>query len=209
MNSWRKYWKQAAAVVLAVLFSLTLCRAQDEERVRTLPQEIPHLQFMGTPIDGSPLPFIETLKDRGFSFIEQKGSVFILTGTFSGVPGCALGVNTKENFIWKVSVSFPTQPSWSAVKARYEKYKNSYIEKYQVKPESVEKLSPRFREGTGQEHWGFEDESSQWQSTFNVPDGFIILAIKYNRSQSNMFLVVEYVDKVNFLMKEQIDMEDI
>ena len=196
-----------AAVTALILCCCTFLRAQ--ETVRTLPAEIPHLQFMGFAIDGSPLPFIEGLKDRGFTFIERKGGVFILSGMFSGVPGCAVGVNTKDNFVWKVSISFPTQPSWSAVKARYEKYKASYQEKYQVRPESVEKLSSRFREGTGQEHWGFEDESSQWQSVFHLPDGFINLCIKYNRSVSNMYLVVEYVDKVNFLMKEQIDMEDL
>lgn len=196
------------AVVTALLLGCCAgVRAQDT--VRTLPAEIPHLQFMGFPIDGSPLPLIEGLKEKGFTFIEKKGNVFIMTGTFSGVQGCALGVNTKDSFVWKVSVSFPTQPSWSAVKARYEKYKSSYQEKYGMKPESVEKLSSRFREGTGQEHWGFEDESSQWQSVFYLADGFITLSVKYNRAVSNMYLVVEYVDKVNFLMKEQIDMEDI
>ena len=197
------------AVAAAFCLSGTALVAQDDGQFRTLPAEIPHLAFMGVPIDGSPLPMVEALKGKGFSFVEKTGAVFIMTGSFSGVPDCAVGISTKENFVWKVSVSFPTQQSWSAVKARYEKYKASYMEKYQVKPESYEKLSPRFREGTGQEHWGFEDESSQWRSVFNIPDGFITISIKYNRPQSNMFFVVEYVDKVNYLMKEQIDMEDI
>lgn len=197
-----------AAVLSAFLFG-SLLGAQEQVKERTLPEEIPHLAFMGISIDGSPLPFIEKLKDKGFTYIERKGNVFILTGTFSGVPDCAVGLNVKENFVWRVSVSFPTQQSWSAVKARYDKYKQSYMTKYEVTPEVTEKLSPRFREGSGQEHWGFEDESSQWKSVFSVPDGYITLQIKYNRSQSNMYLVVEYVDKVNYLMKEQIDMEDI
>ena len=197
-----------AAVLSAFLFG-SLLGAQEQVKERTLPEDIPHLAFMGIPIDGSPLPVIERLKDKGFTYIERKGNVFILTGTFSGVPDCAVGVNVKENFVWRGSVSFPTQQSWSAVKARYEKYKQSYMAKYEAKPEVTEKLSPRFREGSGQEHWGFEDESSVWKSVFSVPDGYITLQIKYNRSQSNMYLVVEYVDKVNYLMKEQIDMEDI
>ena len=197
-----------AAVLSAFLFG-SLLGAQEQVKERTLPEDIPHLAFMGIPIDGSPLPFIERLKEKGFTYIERKGNVFILTGTFSGVPDCAVGLNVKENFVWRVSVSFPTQQSWAAVKTRYDKYKQSYMTKYEVKPEVTEKLSPRFREGSGQEHWGFEDESSQWKSVFSVPDGYITLQIKYNRSQSNMYLVVEYVDKVNYLMKEQIDMEDI
>ena len=101
------------------------------------------------------------------------------------------------------------QPSWNSVKEMYNKFKNSYIDKYNTRPECTEKLSQRFREGTGQEQWGFEDDSSRWQSVFSLPEGFITLAIKYNRQQSNLYLVVDYVDRVNFLMKEAIDMEDI
>lgn len=183
--------------------------AQENAAYVSLPEIIPHLQFMGIPIEGSPAAYVESLRMKGFKYAEKKGPVHILTGTFAGVPGCAVGVTSKESFVWKVSVSFPTQPSWSAVKARYDKFKESYANKYQVKPESTEILSPRFKAGTGQEQWGFEDESSQWQSVFLVPDGFIVLAIKYNRTQSNLFLVVDYVDKINFLMKEQIDLEDI
>lgn len=181
--------------------------AQTEGTV--LPELIPHLQFMGLPIEGSPSAFVDGLKQKGFTYVERKGSVHVLTGQFAGQPGCAVGVSTKENFIWKVAVSFPCQASWPAMKAQYDKFKGNYTSKYQVQPESVEKLSARFREGTGQEQWGFEDESSRWQSTFYLEDGFILLAVRYNRSQSNLFLVVEYVDKVNFMVKEQIDMEDI
>lgn len=197
---------------LVILFAVPLCgvlRAQENTRLRTLPVEIPHFSFMGITIDGGPLPFVEAMKEKGFDFVDKRGNTFILTGTFSGVPNCAIGVNVMEDFVWKVTVSFPTQMSWPTIKAQYEKYKKSYTEKYETKPQSVEKLSPRFREGTGQEHWGFEDESSQWQSTFDVPNGFIILAVKYNRTQSNLFLVVDYVDKINYLIKEQIDMEDL
>ena len=199
-------------ICLAILVAVPLCselRAQETTRLRTLPVEIPHFSFMGIDIDGGPLPFVEALKEKGFEFVNKQGNIFILTGTFSGVQGCAVGVNVKDDFVWKVSVSFPTQMSWPAMKAQYEKYKKNYSEKYDTKPQSTEKLSPRFREGTGQEHWGFEDESSQWQSTFDVPNGFIILAVKYNRTQSNLYLVVDYVDKINYLIKEQIDMEDI
>lgn len=198
--------------IIALAAALALCGAalaQNDGRPRTLPAEITHFSFMGVPIDGSPLPFIEEMKGKGFNYVDKKGNVFILTGTFAGVPDCGLGVNVKENFVWKVSVSFPTQMSWPAVKAQYEKFKGSYAEKYGAAPECSEKLSSRYREGTGQEHWGFEDESSRWQSVFDVPDGFIILAVRYNRSQSNLFLVVDYVDKINYLMKEQIDLEDI
>lgn len=180
-----------------------------QETVRTLPVDIPHLRFMGMPIDGSPLGCIEYLKDKGFVFREQKGSIFIMTGRFSGQENCIVSITTKENFVWKTSVSFPTQPSWNSVKAEYERYKQSYTEKYQVRPECIENLIPRFREGTGQEHWGFEDDSSHWQSVFTLPDGFITLAIKFNRTNSMLYLVVDYVDKVNYIMKEQIDMEDI
>lgn len=197
---------------LIFLLAVPLCwtvSAQETGRPRTLPFEIPHFSFMGLPIDGGPLPYVESLKEKGFTFVNKTGNIFILTGTFAGVSDCAIGVNVKDDFIWKVSVSFPTQMSWPTIKAQYEKFKRNYAEKYETKPQSVERLSPRFREGTGQEHWGFEDESSQWQSTFDVPNGFIILAVRYNRTQSNLYLVVDYVDKVNYLMKEQIDFEDI
>ena len=153
-------------------------KAQDEQRQRTLPEDIPHLKFMGIPIEGSPLPIIEKLKG-------------------------------KDNFVWKVSVSFPVQQSWNAVKSMYEKFKTSYNEKYETRPECTEKLTQRFREGTGQEQWGFEDESSKWQSVFSLQEGFITLAVMYNRQTGNLFLVADYVDRVGYLMKVQIDMEDI
>ena len=200
--------RRSLVLVIVMLFSLfNVSFAQ--EPVRTLPLDIPHLKFMGMPIDGSPLGCIEYLKDKGFVFREQKGSIFIMTGRFSGQENCIVSITTKENFVWKTSVSFPTQPSWNSVKAEYERYKQSYTEKYQVRPECIENLIPRFREGTGQEHWGFEDDSSHWQSVFTLPEGFITLAIKFNRTNSMLYLVVDYVDKVNYIMKEQIDMEDI
>jgi hypothetical protein len=197
-------------LAFAGLFAFTSLDAQDApDGQRMLPEDVPHLKFMGIPVDGSPLPMLDKLQGKGFTYVDKKGGVFILTGTFSGVENCAVGLTTKENFVWKVSVSFPSQLSWNAVKAQYEKYKNSYIDKYQIRPEVTEKLSSRFREGTGQEHWGFEDQASTWQSVFYLPEGFITLAIMFNRQQSNLFLVVDYVDKVNYIMKEQIDMEDI
>ena len=117
-------------ICLAILVAVPLCselRAQETTRLRTLPVEIPHFSFMGIDIDGGPLPFVEALKEKGFEFVNKQGNIFILTGTFSGVQGCAVGVNVKDDFVWKVSVSFPTQMSWPAMKAQYEKYKKNYI----------------------------------------------------------------------------------
>lgn len=196
----------ATALLLGVA---SLSAQESEQRQRVLPEEIPHMNFMNIPIDGSPLPIIEKLRGRGFEYVKQEGNIFILTGTFAGQNNCAVSLTKKENFVWKIAVSFPTQPSWNSVKEMYNKFKNSYIDKYNTRPECTEKLSQRFREGTGQEQWGFEDDSSRWQSVFSLPEGFITLAIKYNRQQSNLYLVVDYVDRVNFLMKEAIDMEDI
>ena len=188
------------------MFAAAPLRAQEDIQ---LPEYIPHLLFMGIPIEGSPAAFVESLKQKGFNYVEKKGATYVLTGSFAGNANCAVGVTTKENFVWKVSVSFPTQQSWPAMKTMYEKFKESYTNKYKVKPETTEKLSPRFREGTGQEHWGFEDQSSVWRSVYYLDDGFITLSVQFNWSQSTLFLVAEYVDKVNFMMKEQIDLEDI
>lgn len=203
------FMRRMIAIIAGLLLACVWLDAQDEPRQRTLPEDIPHLKFMGIPIEGSPLPMIEKLKGKGFTFVEQKGTSFILTGTFAGYQNCAVGISVKDNFVWKVSVSFPVQQSWNAVKSMYEKFKTSYNEKYETRPECTEKLTQRFREGTGQEQWGFEDESSKWQSVFSLPEGFITLAVMYNRQSSNLFLVVDYVDRVGYLMKVQIDMEDI
>ena len=198
------------AVSAALLYGIDgYCQEEVPVVERMLPEEVVHLRFMGMPIDGSPLPCIEALKEKGFQFVDKTPNMFFLKGRFSGQDDCHVVLTTKEDFVWKVSVSFPSQQTWSAIRNQYDRYKQSYIDKYGVRPQCIEKLSPRFREGSGQEHWGFEDESSQWESIFDMREGFIVLSVRFNKSESQLFLFVEYVDRVNYLLKEQIDMEDI
>lgn len=183
---------------------------EDAGRNSPAKTEMKHLTFKGIPVDGTPEAFLLALKAKGFRVPQALPSGrFFATGEFAGEPDVLVLVSSKEFFVWKVTVLFPSKPSWAFVKEQYERFKRSYAEKFGVEPSCDEKLSPRYKEGSGNEVWGFESGDSRWRSTFHFPEGTVTLSVGFDNHDSKMHLVIDYVDYLNYIVKREYEISDL
>lgn len=165
-----------------------------------------HLQFKGIPIDGTIGCFGKSLVSKGF----RQASAVSFIGPFAGVEETVVVPCVFSEKVWKVCVLLPPHASWSAVKEEYLRFKDQLAWKYVVQPSIVkEVISLRYREGSGQEMWGFETASSIYRSIFEFPDGEIVLFVTYDKPSGGMRVCIEYVDRVNELLKQENDMMDL
>lgn len=170
------------------------------------PKELTHFLFKGIPIDGKPTDFGKKLEKNGFKPAVNGSYV----GDFAGTKDCRIHLSSFDDKVWKVCVSFPSQKTWSEVKGRYNKYKNWLSWKYVVTPSfNLEYLSPRFKEGSGNEVWGFENGQSTYRTAYSFSDGQILVHIRYDSSNTGMFVSLEYIDRLNSILKEEKDMMDL
>ena len=170
------------------------------------PKVLTHLSFKGIPIDGSMEAFSKGLVDAGYR--QAGGGVYV--GFFAGVENAAVVPVAFSGKVWKASVFLPALATWSGVKEQYRKFKDQFAWKYVVAPSVVkESLSMKYREGSGQEMWGFESGMSVYKTVFEFPDGQIVLYIAYDKASGGMRVCIDYIDRVNELLKEENDMKDL
>lgn len=170
-----------------------------------------HLRFKGLEVDGDSMTFLDELKFRGMRTVEGSKPPSV-RGIFAGVRDCVVSVygncGSWDN-VWKVSVSVPSREMWMAVKDDYNLFKRFYTEKFGVEPVVCEKLSQRFWEGSGNEKWGFEAGYSVWESAFAFPEGWVQIGIRFDNRDKRLFLRIDYIDRINLLLKEQFEKEDL
>ena len=177
---------------------------EDEPVMR--PQPIPHLKFKGIPLSGSPEVFGLQLVRKGYRNIQGLH----YSGPFAGVENAHLFVSCDEGSVWKVTVVFPPCHNWLDAKNLYAKFKNWIAWKYVTEPVMVrERLTPKFKEGCGQEAWGFEMGVSVYECTFDFAEGTIVPRIVYDKPSSGLSVCIDYIDRVNSIIKEEKDMEDL
>lgn len=168
-----------------------------------------HILFKGIPVDGGRIEFGAGLSSKGFTYFSSFDNEFY-KGNFAGIDDCCVVFYDKDDIVYMVSVAFPVQNTWVSVKNRYLKFKELLQDKYEVEPLLVtEKLSTSYPEGCGREVWGFESEMSTYESVFDVPGGNIDLSVKHDRSSSKLYVRIDYIDRINFIMKQQYEMDDI
>lgn len=190
--------------ILILLALLTAFTAPAQDAVRP-----DHFRFKGIRIDGPAALFADSLSHCGFHAIDQGKPARVFKGQFAGVDDTVVRVHEKANFIWKVTVAFPLQDTWAQVKARYDRFKGAFADKYDVAPVSVERLTTKYKEGSGMEHWGFENGISVWQSIYDIPEGTVILSVRFDKKATKMYVGIDYIDRINAIVKEEIEMEDI
>lgn len=174
-----------------------------------------HLQFFNTEI--VTVDAVEAVVvSKGFSRVSPVGNPnSAFSGSFCGVDNARIRLFPMDislhgsPVIWKVSVDFPVQDSWIAAKERYSLLKEMLYERYDVMPVSTEKLSKRYPEGDDREKWGFEKFYSKWESVFSLPEGDIILSVKFDNRKTMLYVSLDYVDKINFMLKHSSDMENL
>ena len=112
--------------------------------LNTIINEQEHLKFMGIPLDGNIVVFVEKMQGLGFIlddsvFLDWKEYNSVdMTGKFAGMDKCRISVysTSKTHTVWSVSVQFfeifATEPkkTWEVVKKRYYILKDRLAHKY-------------------------------------------------------------------------------
>lgn len=198
------------SVALAQLKDTTVVAARsvspEAEEEISKPVVITHIKFKGIPVDGSMNLFGKRLEQEGFQRINTAN----FAGTFAGIEKTQIHCHSISGNVWKVSVCFPAQLTWNEVKTRYMKFKDLLVWKYVINPVVVkEQLSGKYREGSGQEAWGFENGTSEYCSVFEFLEGDIIQYIVFDKPSGGLRVCIDYVDRVNSILKDESDMMDL
>ena len=174
-----------------------------EESVAEMPR---HILFKGIAVDGAPADFGRRLESQGYRKLGPNHFV----GPFAGVENVSVALRTFKGAVWCVGLRFPALQTWPAVKKEYSRFKSMLAWKYVNSPAVVhESLSTKFREGSGQEAWGFENGTSSYYSRFDFLEGEILLYVTYDKTSGGMQLCIDYVDRLNSILKEEFDMNDL
>ena len=169
-----------------------------------------HLEFKKIPIDGPLTDFTKELRSSGFNYRGIRDGIGFLDGTFAGINNARIFVFSMNGQTYKVVVDFPVQDTWPSMKKQYIFFKNSYTSKYFSSPQCVEKFPVYIPEGSGREHVAFKEETAQYVSFFDVPNGQIVLSVQpVLQGEGKFFLRMEYIDEKNSLKQETAALEDI
>lgn len=203
-----------AMLVLASFLAGRTVSAQEtandpKEVVSSVQERASHIMFKGIPVDGTLKSFSDSLVARGFTVITSDSRIATLKGPFAGIDNAVVTVIADRGFVWRVSAAFPARKYWAQIKRLYEDYRDMYRSKFGLEPDRRERLSKRFPEGSGSEAWGFEDESSVYESVFTFEDGDVIVSVRFDRQTQGFAVLVDYVDRLNSTLRSLIDMEDI
>lgn len=172
--------------------------------------DLQHLRFKGVSIDGSRMAVVSSLKDEGFSLVENRQDVSFMKGMFAGFDNVLVSVVSTKDQVWKVTADIPGFDTWTSVKRVYELFKRSYENKYGVTPSCSEFFPAYVPEGSGREAAAFRDETGVWQSVFSVENGDIVLSVQASVSGPGRFLVrMEYVDSFNSYLHDSVLLNDI
>lgn len=165
-------------------------------------QQNPHLEFMGSPIDGSISSFVEKLEQKCFTKEKVEDNVVTMSGKFVG-KNCELYVmcTPVSKIATKVSLYLPKDESLCSLKADYKKYKEMYTTKYGEPRNSFDFFSSPYYEGDGYETQTLRKEKCHYAAYWGVPGGSLAVSI-------SEFCQIQFVyeDWVNFeIMKNERD----
>ncbi len=175
---------------------------------------IPH--FMGIPIEGDAVLFINKLKVKGFKVINYNNNVTTMSGVFLGtLTNSILIVQTpKSKQVWKVGVYMPEQNTWSSLKFEYQSLLSKLNNKYGEPATSFFSFMSPYEEGDGYELTAVQMEKSNiiawWDLTFTdgTPSGLIMLEMTKWKQNS-----IIWENSVNTALKKkeqaELDAEEL
>lgn len=179
--------KKSLLFILCCLFSFTLF-AQEK-----------HMEFKGTPINGTLSSFVQKMKTKGYKTILTENNAVALEGEFIGKKAVIFVIATpKTKMVWKVGVNLEKKISWSSLKDEYNTIKDSYIKKYGKASHSFERFDDPYYEGDGYELQALKMEKCTYKSYFKTPEGFISVGIDTDGS-----IAIWYEDGINVNIASQ------
>jgi hypothetical protein len=127
-------------------------------------------QFMGIPIEGDAVIFINKLKTKGFKVKKYDAIVTTMTGVFLGnVTNEVLIVHTpKSKKVWKVVVFLQEQIGWSSLKSEYQSLLSKLNNKYGEPSNSYFSFLSPYEEGDGYEMNAVEFEKTNIVAWWNL-----------------------------------------
>jgi len=154
-----KKWILSVVIVVANFLS-----AQSVAPVTGVPQ------FMGIPIEGDALVFINKLKSKGFKVKKYDAIVTTMTGVFLGnLTNEVLIIHTpKSKKVWKVVVYMQEQIGWSSLKSEYVSLLSKLNNKYGEPSSSYFSFMSPYEEGDGYEMNAVELEKTNIVAWWNL-----------------------------------------
>ena len=173
--------KKSIFIILCCLFS---CALYAQEK---------HLEFKGTPLNGSLTSFVQKMKLKGYKTILTQDNAVVMEGEFIGKNANIFILSTpKTKIVWKVGVNLEKEISWSSLKSEYRKIKESYIKKYGKPLHSFERFDEPYYEGDGYELQALKLEKCTYISYFETPEGMISVGMDSSGS-----IAIMYEDGIN------------
>lgn len=139
------------------------------------------LSFMGVPVDGQVVTFVEKLKAKGLTIEKKEDIAYKLKGKFAGtnVDEVYVFYTPKSHLVSKVVVYFPKETTWSDLKNNYLRLKKNYDIKYKSDKDYSFFLSP-YDEGDGYEMTAVRVDKCRYAKFYTVgDDGIMIEITKY------------------------------
>ena len=170
-----------------------------------------HLTFKGIPIDGQAGPFVEKLKQQGFTVKQTlKDGDVVMDGIFAN-NDCEIFilVTPKTKTIWKIGIFNKRKyTNWSSIKMDYDELKNLYTQKYGNPSHDYHFFSSPYELGDGYEISALKLDKCTYYTAYDVKSGYISI-----KMSSTCQIIMSYEDALNSALKtiesEKEALEDI
>jgi hypothetical protein len=128
-------------------------------------------EFMGVKVGGNETAFINAFKAKGFTLDAKKHpTVNTMKGVINGQPVDLYVLATpKTHLVWKISIFYPEQASWSSLKYDYNKMLSILTEKYGEPSNKFDFFSSPYYEGDGYEMTAVAIEKCTYASFWDNP----------------------------------------
>lgn len=174
-------------------------------------QSSEHLVFKGVPIDGTLNEYVAKMKQNGFSLIDTKDGVALLTGDFAAYKNCIVGVATlkQKDLVSKITVIFPDYDTWSLLSGNYFNLKEMLTLKYKAPSNCVEKFDTYSEPIDDNDRMHeVKMDNCKYYSTFETDKGSIQLSIEHD-GVIKCFVTLSYYDKINSEIIKTIAIDDL
>lgn len=142
-------------------------------------------QFMGIPVEGDAVLFINKLKAKGFKVNQFDATVTTMSGIFLGsqVDEIMILHTPKTKQVWKVTVFNPEKTTWPLLKSEYQTLLSKLTSKYGEPSASLFSFLSPYEENDGYEMTAVAVEKTSimawWDLKFTNgdPSGSIMLEL--------------------------------
>ncbi|MEE3483941.1 MAG: hypothetical protein VZQ98_06430 [Bacteroidales bacterium] len=166
-----------------------------------------HMTFKGIPLQGPLNTFIQKLKDKGFTHMEQTKDGALLKGKFATYNDCLVFVYTEKSNVSSVVVLFPEQETWNAITNRYYTLKEMLTEKYGM-PETIERFSDEEPISDFLRFYALLKDECIYKSEFKTKNGSIVLTMK-KVDYRTASVIIKYNDNINEEESRKTMMDDL